>query len=165
MAQPNRRQISLRTSVWERASRLRDELAATSGRKVTISDTIDQGLRCLEDATSRGAWLSPREAAPVLEDRLRKDLVSAIAQFIARTMPDRELRGVTFETPSPGAGVVLNIHLDDRAVPLFLGSTEVVMSGVTSSSPVVRVPTLTWDDAIRAAEELRLRGHACGSDD
>ena len=164
MSQPNRRQISLRTAVWERASRLRDERAAASGRKVTISDTIDQGLGCLEDATSRGAWLSPKEAAPVLEDRLRKDLVSAIAQFIARTMPDRELRGVTFEIPSPGAGVVLNVHLDDRAVPLFLGG-EAGWSAEHSTSTVGRVFTPTWDDAIRAREELSMRGYADGADD
>ena len=133
MAQLNRRQISLRTPVWERASRLRDALGAVSGRKMTISDTIDRGLECLEDADSRGAWLSPKEAETVLEERLRKEVVSVLAQFIARTMGDREIRGVRFEK-LPGGGV-LYVHLDDNVVPLFTGAAEVVESTETGSSP------------------------------
>ena len=165
MTQPNRRQISLRTSVWERASRLRDALAAASGRKVTISDTIDKGLGCLEDAAARGAWMSPKEAAPVLEDRLRKEIVSVLAQFIARTMQDRELRGVTFDNSSPGAGIALYVHLDDSAVPLFLGSAEVVLSAEHSSSPGRWAITPGWDDVLRSAHALGLPGNDGGSDD
>ena len=126
MAQLNRRQISLRTSVWKKASQLRDALASVSGRKVAISDTIDRALDCLEDAHSRGAWLSPKEAGPVLEERLRKEVISVLTQFVARTMPDRLLRGVTFQPAGmPGGGGTLYVHLDEEVtVPMLMGAGE-----------------------------------------
>ena len=162
MPQLNRRQISLRTPVWERASRLRDELAAASGRKVTISDTIDQGLGCLEDAASRGAWLSPKEAGTVLEERLRKEIVSVLAQFIARTMRDREIRGVRFEKLSPGGGV-LYVHLDDNVVPLFTGAAEVVEPTERGSPPAI-IATTHDPDKGRGCVDLTLEDSEGGAD-
>lgn len=133
MAQPNRRQVSLRSAVWLKATQLRDVLAAITGRKVTIADTIERALDCLEDANSRGAWLSPREAAPVLEERLRKEVVSVLTQFIARAMPDRGLVGVTFERPVyPGGGGKLYVHLDNHvAVPMLLGGADATQPTVS----------------------------------
>ncbi len=94
--------------------------------KVAISDTIDRALDCLEDAHSRGAWLSPKEAAPVLEERLRKEVISVLTQFVARTMPDRLLRGVTFQPAGmPGGGGTLYVHLDEEVtVPMLMGAGE-----------------------------------------
>ena len=135
MPQLNRRQISLRTSVWERASRLRDALATASGRKMTISDTIDRALECLEDANSRGAWLTPKDAAPVLEERVRQEIVSILAQFIARTMGDRKLHGVSFDHSTPGGGMVVSVHLDDTAVPLLTGLLDRMPPVEGSSTP------------------------------
>lgn len=129
MAQENRRQISLRASVWLKATRLKEALAATSGRRVTITDTVDRALDCLADAHSRGAWLSPEEAAPLLEERLRKEVVSVLAQFIARAMPDRNLAGVTFKPAAHrGGGGTLYVHLDNNTVPMLMGAAEAVRS-------------------------------------
>ena len=123
-----RRQVSLTGADYEKATELRDALTHVTGRRVTLTDTVGRALACLEDAHARGAWLSPKEAAPVLERRMRDQLVSVLAQFIARTMPDRILRGVVYE---PGAthagGGMLRVSLEgQQQVPLLLvgeGST------------------------------------------
>lgn len=133
MAQDARRQISIRTSVWMKALKIRDALTEISGRRVTIADTVDRALDCLQDAHTRGAWLTPKEAAPVLEERLRREVVSVLTQFIARTMPDRILRGVTFEQSIPGGGGVLHVHLDDRAVPMLMGAADVTAPQVRTN--------------------------------
>ena len=117
MTQTGRRQISLRNADFEKATALRDALAEKSGRKVTISDTIGRSLDCLEDAHTRGAWLSPREAAPVLEQRHRDQVVSVVAQLLARIAPERPLRGVAFDTEHD----TLIVHFaDSEPVPLVM---------------------------------------------
>ena len=98
MKQLNRRQVSLRHADFEKATALRDALAEKSGRKVTISGTMGRALECLEDAHARGAWLSPREAAPVLEQRHRDQVASVLAQFIARACPEKRLKGIAFDS-------------------------------------------------------------------
>ena len=116
--QSNRRQVSLRLSAWEKAAKLRDALSKVSGRKVTITDTIERGLQCLEDAHARGAWLSPKEAAPILEERHRREIASVLAQFIARNLPERTLKGVQFDRENSS----IYVHLDiGDPVPLFVG--------------------------------------------
>ena len=118
MAQPNRRQVSIRTETWHKAREISDRLSTKFERKVSISDTLDRGLRCLDDAHSRGAWLSPIEAAPVLEERYRRRVVSVLAQFVARAMPERSLTGVTFGRDS------IDIELDGvEQMALFLGDS------------------------------------------
>ena len=127
MPQSTRRHVALRTEVWEKATELRDALAEKSGRKVTIAETIERALECLEGAHERGVWLSPREAAPVLEQRNRDRMVSVLAQFIQRTMPERELQGITFDAATER----LTVHLADYAPILLLaGGTEAVQSRV-----------------------------------
>ena len=98
MKQPNRHQVSVRNVDFEKATALRDAITKKSGRKITISDTVARALDCLQDAHARGAWLSPQEAAPVLEQRHRDQVVSVVAQLLARIAPERPLRGVAFDT-------------------------------------------------------------------
>ena len=131
MGQVNRRQVSLRIETWQKAVDLRDALAETSGRKVSIADTIHRGLECLADAHERGAWLSPKEAAPVLEQRLRNQLASALAQFVGRAMPDKTLSGIVFHPPGHTLTVVLE---GDVRVPLLVTPTEAPRSGQARSS-------------------------------
>ena len=103
MAQRNRRQISIATEDYRRLAALRDTLAEKLGTRVTITDTVGRSIGCLEDAHERGAWLSPREAAPVLEQRHRDKLaVALIAQFIAHACPEMNGSGaVTFDAAKP----------------------------------------------------------------
>ena len=115
MKQPNRRQVSLRIVDYEKATALRDALAEKSGRKVAISDILARSLECLEAAHTRGAWLSPSEAGPVLTERLRDSLASAFAQFIGREMPERRLKGIAFRSEQ-----MVVIFEDDTEAPLYV---------------------------------------------
>ena len=127
MAQQNRRQVSIRSVDWQKASELREEMSRASGRRVTITDTIARALGCLEGEPGQ-VW---RNAGRAVEDtkqrNLEIDVVSLLSQFIARTMPERRLCQVRLE---PGIGsddiATIIVHLDDREVPLFMG--RVVLS-------------------------------------
>ena len=117
MKQPSRHQVSVRNVDFEKTIVLRDALAEKSGRKVTISDTIARALDCLQDAHARGAWLSPQEAAPVLEQRHRDQVVSVVAQLLARIAPERPLRGIAFDTEHD----TLFVHMaDSESFPLVM---------------------------------------------
>lgn len=116
-----RRQVSLQTIDYNKAAALRDVLTEKSGRAVTITDTIARALDCLDDAHHRGAWLSPREAEPVLERRSRDRLISVLAQFIARAMPGRELKSISFDPTNERLLVYLD---DDDPLPLLAGGVE-----------------------------------------
>ena len=117
MKQPSRRQVSLRTADYEKATALQGAITEKSGRKITISDTVARSLECLEDAHARGAWLSPSEAAPVLEQRHRDQVVSVVAQLLARIAPERPLRGVAFDTEHD----TLIVHMvDSESFPLVM---------------------------------------------
>ncbi|MCY4482024.1 MAG: hypothetical protein OXC12_04045 [Spirochaetaceae bacterium] len=126
MAQQTRQQVSIRREDWEKAQQLRDEFTAVSGGKFTITDTIGKALQYLEGALSESSWpsLTAKIEAEIMvrEERFRREVISVLSQFIARAMPERTLRKVTFEhTGVPGTGgVVMVVHLDDRAVPLFM---------------------------------------------
>ena len=109
MAQRNRRQISIATEDYRRLAALRDALAEKMGTRVTITDTIARSIGCLADAHERGAWLSPPEAASVLERRHRDQVVSVVAQLLARIAPERPLRGVAFDTEHD----TLIVHMAD----------------------------------------------------
>ena len=110
MKHPARRQVSLRIADFEKAIALRDAITEKSGRKVTISDTMGRALECLEGAHSRGAWLSPQEAGPVLEQRHQDQMASALAQFIARACPEKRLKGIAFDS----ANEMLTVIFDRR---------------------------------------------------
>ena len=98
MKQPNRHQVSVRNVDFVKATALRDAITEKSGRKITISDTVARALDCLQDAHARGAWLSPQEAAPVLEQRHRDQVASVLAQFIARACPEKRLTAIAFDS-------------------------------------------------------------------
>ena len=99
MAQRNRRQISMchpRTTAASR--RLRDSMAEKTGTRVTITDTITRTIDCLEDAIQRGAWLSPREAAPVLEQRAPRQAGQRLgAVHCAHACPEKRLKRIAFD--------------------------------------------------------------------
>ena len=118
MAQRNRRQISIATEDYRRLTALRDGLAAKTGTRVSITATIARAINCLEDAYERGAWLSPSEAAPILEQRHRDILASVLAQFVARACPEKTLKGIAFD---PKSGM-MTIHFDeDDPVSIWTG--------------------------------------------
>ena len=118
---PSRRQVSVRTADFEKATALRDAIAEKSGRKITISDTVARALACLEDAHARGAWLSPQEAAPVLERRHRDQVASVLAQFIARACPEKVLKGIAFDS----ANEMLNVSFaEGDPIALWAGAAD-----------------------------------------
>ena len=86
---------------YNRARELRDELAGLSGRPVTLADVIGRGLECLADAHKRKAWLSPAEAAPVLQLRHRDAVEFAMRGTAAwqRENPGARILAITFDAP------------------------------------------------------------------
>ena len=127
MSQSKRKQVSLRAADFEMAVGLRDAITEKSGRKVTISDTVARALACLKDAHERGAWLSPPEAASVLEARHRDKLASVLAQFVARACPTKTLKGIAFD---PGNGTMTVSFAEGDPVALWAGDTGA--AGATS---------------------------------
>ena len=117
MPQRNRRQVSIDTDDYRRLAALRDALAEKTGRKVTMTNTIARTIECLEDAHRSGAWLNPREAAPALEQRHRDQVVSVIAQLVARIAPERPLRGVAFD---PEHDTLIVHFADSESFPLVM---------------------------------------------
>ena len=156
MTQQRRRQVSVRSTDWEKASRLRDQVSRTSGWKVTITDTIARALGCLEAelegecSAGEGEWWAREgkwsagerfHTVEVMErEQLRIEAVGLLSQFIARTMPERRLRKVTLEPGvGPGGVETIVVHLDDREVPLFTGRVtlkRVVGPTVSNAEPV-----------------------------
>ena len=123
MAQRSRRQVSIATEDYRRLAVLRDFLAEKTGVKVSITGTIARTIDCLEDAHERGAWLSPREAAPVLEQRHRDKLASVLAQFVARACPEKQLKGIAFD-PENGT---MTVHFDEDApIAVWTGDADAV---------------------------------------
>ena len=119
MRQPNRRQVSLRNVDFEKATTLRDAITEKSGRKITISDTVGRALDCLTDAHAQGAWLSPQEAAPVLEQRHRDQMASVLAQFVARACPEKKLKGIAFDSAN---GMLTVIFDEGDRIDLWAGA-------------------------------------------
>ena len=118
MVQRNRHQISLATKDYRRLVALRDALAKKVGMRATVTATVARAIDCLEDAYERGAWLSPSEAAPILEQRHRDILASVLAQFVARACPEKTLKGIAFD---PKSGM-MTIHFDeDDPVSIWTG--------------------------------------------
>ena len=121
MAQRNRRQISIATEDYRRLAALRDLMAAKTGIKATVTATISRAIDCLSDAYERGAWLSPSEASLILEERHRDKLASVIAQFIARACPEKQLRGIAFNTETG----MMTVHFDeDDPVAVWTGDAD-----------------------------------------
>ncbi len=117
----NRAPVMLRGETHALAAELRDELTSRSGARHTMADAIHRGLMCLKDAHERGAWLSPQEAAPVMEQRARDRMVSVLAQFIGRAMPEKKLKGIAFAT----ANETMTIEfVDGDSFPILLAGVE-----------------------------------------
>lgn len=112
-----RRMIGVPSELHERVTQLRDEIAETSGLNITLADAIRRAVECLEDAHQRGAWLSPREAEPILNQRHVDGLASVLAQFIAHYMPDHTLKGIVVNKERRTIAVVFDD--DDNPRPLL----------------------------------------------
>ena len=121
MKQLSRRQVSLRNVDFEKATALRDAITEKSGRKITISDTVGRALDCLKDAHTRGAWLRPQEAAPVIEQRHRDQVASVLAQFVARACPEKRLKGIAFDSAN---GMMTVIFDEGDRIDLWAGEAD-----------------------------------------
>ena len=109
-----RKSISVTESTYAKVEDMRAVLAELSGRSVARSDVVDRALDCLADANGRGAWLSPAEAGPVYDDRHKREIVSVLGQFIARTMPGVALKGVAFDPVNQ----ICTVELDGVDTPI-----------------------------------------------
>ena len=127
MSQSKRKQVSLRAADFEKATGLRDVITKKTGRPITIGDAVGRALQCLEDAHERGAWLSPPEAASVLEARHRDKLASVLAQFIARACPEKQLKGIAFNHKNGTMTVSF-----DEGDPVALWAGDAGAAGATS---------------------------------
>ena len=160
MTQQSRRQVSVRSTDWEKASRIRDQFSRTSGCRVTITDTIAKALECLEAEmegecsageenwlTREGVWGTGNrfQTVEVMDrEQLRIEVVSLLSQFIARTMPERRLRKVTLDPGVGSDGVeMIVVHLDDEEVPLFTGRVT-VKAADQHVVPTYSVPSRLW---------------------
>ena len=125
---PDRKMVSLRPSTYDKLESCRTVLSEITGRNISRADVIDRALDCLLDAHTRGAWLSPQEAGPVFEDRHRREIVSVLVQFIGRSMPGRQLTGVSFNA----ANSTCDVHLDgdDQPTSLLVQGIGAVQGGV-----------------------------------
>ena len=112
-----RHQVKLPADLFGAIQAMRDELGERTGVTPTIVQVIDRALGCYLDACTRGAWMSPSEAAPLYEERHRQAVVAAIAQFAALVgRPAREIRFV------PAADRLEVDLLDsDEVVSVFVG--------------------------------------------
>lgn len=109
--------IGVSPELHERITQLRDEIAEKSGLNITLADAVRRAVECLEDAHQRGAWLSPREAGPILNQRHVDGIASVLAQFIAHYMPDRTLEGIAVDKERRTIAVVFGD--DDNPRPLL----------------------------------------------
>ena len=97
--QPVRRVVSVPDKTYAEIGRLKAQLESVSGRRLSLADVIDRGLEYLADAHSRGAWLSPREAAPLLDQRHRQEIFNVVVQLVPRINPKLTVAAVAFDPP------------------------------------------------------------------
>ena len=114
-----RKQVSIHPSTYGLARELQEELSKKLGARVSMDMVFQRAFQCLQDAHSRGAWLSPKEAAPLLEQRHEGVIASVVAQFVARSMPDKQLRRIAFDRQNRSVEVLLS---DGPPVSLFVDS-------------------------------------------
>ena len=110
--------MSLRADHYDKACALRDTLSDIIDSRATLTDVIGRALECLADAHERGAWLSPKEAAPLLEQRMLDQTVSLIAQFIAHKRPDLTIEGIAVDKIK--RLVLIQFEGDEPGVPLVM---------------------------------------------
>ena len=129
--QRNRRMVSIPDRTFAQLERIHQEIETKAGRPITFGGVIERALECLADAHSRGAWLSPKEAAPVLEQRHRDQVVSVVAQLLARFAPERRLQGIAFDTEHDT--LVVNMA-DADPFPLIMSGPLLGPDRVTDST-------------------------------
>ena len=114
-----RKMVSLPTPIYDETKKMRDELERISRRKVTMADTIMRGIECLQDAHYRGAWLSPREAAPVLKQRVNESVAKTVGQFIIQAMPTAQLKSININPETE----IMTVSLEgQKPQHLYMGS-------------------------------------------
>ena len=73
--------VGIPIATYNKIEEVQRDLAKMLNRRITKGDVMQRAVECLDDAHNRGAWLSPREAAPVLEERHERDIVNVLGQF------------------------------------------------------------------------------------
>ena len=108
-----RKMVNISGQAYGKARALKAEIEAKLMLDVTLGSVIDRAIECLHDAQKGGAWLSPKEAAPRFERRIRERIMDLTEQLLAKVAPDRKLKKIDFQ------GGHLRIWLDDET-PIIL---------------------------------------------
>ena len=88
--------VSVKKDTLDRLKVARHELRAKSGRSdVTLGDTVERAINCLEDAHGGRAWLSPAEMGPLMAERFQNHLAAVVAQLIPQ-VTDAEVESIGF---------------------------------------------------------------------
>lgn len=119
---PQRHQVGLPPTIYKLLAHLRDELTDRTGQQFSIVDTIARAATCLRDAHRGDAWLSPREAAPVYEQRHQDSLAAAIMQTAAAC--GRVVRGLDFNTSRNRIEIVFADDDDGPPVTFPVGALQ-----------------------------------------
>ena len=92
---------------WEKAVELGKIMSRGAGRVVGAAEAVHEGLQALEVALVTGIPVSLQRYEAMVRDRI----TLALAQYIARTQPKKQVVGFEFEE----TGNVLFIRLRDDA--------------------------------------------------
>ena len=105
-ARDDRKLVSIRLDIWKRVEAMRGVLEKAVRRRLTVQEVLGRALTCLDDAHQRGAWLSPEESLPLLEQRHRNVVEEAALAVAAwqRANPTGRIERLSF------AGAVMTIH-------------------------------------------------------
>ena len=109
MKKPNmpRRMVHMPLNIYEKARKLQTRIQEKIGLEVALGGVIERAIECLDDAQNRGAWLSPKEAAPQFERRFKERMMDLTEQLLAKVAPDRKLKSIDFK------GGQMRVFLDD----------------------------------------------------
>ena len=102
-----RKVVQMPLNIYEKALKLQTKIQEKIGLEVTLGRVIERGIECLDDAYNRGAWLSPKEAAPRLERRIKERMMDLTEQLLAKVAPSRKLKKIDFQ------GGQIRVWLDD----------------------------------------------------
>ena len=102
-----RRMVHMSLTTYEKACQLQTKIQEKIGLEVPLGRVIERGIECLDDAYNRGAWLSPKEAAPRFERRIKESMMDLTELLLARVAPDRKLKKIDFQGDRYGFGLMM----------------------------------------------------------
>ena len=97
MARQAMHMVNVSQEDFERLQALRTALATRSGHKVTLASTFSRAMEALEANYANGAWLSPREAWPLMRERSNTQLFSVVCQVLRQLAPHIEPLSMQFD--------------------------------------------------------------------